>query len=88
MAKNKKGTKDAPMTSINGTKDAPPAEDKKETFQLNAKQQAIVKQEGTTSDRIRGLLASGMTRSQVAKALDKRYQHVRNVELQPLKKSD
>jgi len=41
----------------------------------------------TTSAKIRYLLACGMSRSQVAKTLQIRYQHVRNVQLQPLKKA-
>lgn len=41
----------------------------------------------TTSAKIRFLLAQNWTRGQVAKKLDIRYQHVRNVELQPLKRS-
>ena len=39
----------------------------------------------TTSSKIRYLLANGYTRSQVAKVLNIRYQHVRNVELNPKK---
>lgn len=33
----------------------------------------------TVSSKIRALDAAGMTRSEIAKALGKRYQHVRNV---------
>jgi len=40
----------------------------------------------TTSERIRAMLADGYSRGAVAKLLGKRYQHVRNVELQVLKK--
>lgn len=40
----------------------------------------------TISDKIRYLNAAGMTRSQIAKKLDKRYQHVRNVLTTELKK--
>jgi len=40
----------------------------------------------TTSDRIRAMLKDGYTRGAVAKALNIRYQFVRNVELRPLKK--
>ena len=42
----------------------------------------------TVSGRIRALTAAGKTRSEIAKALNIRYQHVRNVQLQPLKKTE
>lgn len=41
---------------------------------------------GATSKAIRTLLSIGYTRGQVAKMLNVRYQHVRNVQLEPLKK--
>jgi hypothetical protein len=40
----------------------------------------------TKSDQIRALLKIGATRSQIAKFLGILYQHVRNVEMQPLPK--
>jgi len=40
----------------------------------------------TTSSKIRALLAEGYNRSEVSKILEIRYQHVRNVELMPIKK--
>jgi len=40
----------------------------------------------TKSAKIRAMTADGLTRSEIAKALDIRYQHVRNVQLTPLKK--
>jgi hypothetical protein len=40
----------------------------------------------TTSAKIRALTARGYTRGAIAKLLKIRYQHVRNVQLQPLKK--
>lgn len=40
----------------------------------------------TTSAQIRYLLSTGMKRGDVAKSLNKRYQHVRNVEITPIKK--
>jgi len=40
----------------------------------------------TTSSRIRYLDACGMTRGEIAKTLNKRYQHVRNVLITPVKK--
>lgn len=39
----------------------------------------------TTSGKIRWLAAHGKTRSEIAKTLNIRYQHVRNVLIQPLK---
>ena len=39
----------------------------------------IVSAYATTSDRIRALDAAGYPRAEIAKFLDKRYQHVRNV---------
>jgi DNA-binding NarL/FixJ family response regulator len=40
----------------------------------------------TKSAKIRAMHADGMSRSQIAKALDVRYQHVRNVLTQNLKR--
>lgn len=40
----------------------------------------------TTSSKIRYLHSQGLTRSQIAKLLNKRYQHIRNVLIEPLKK--
>lgn len=40
----------------------------------------------TKSSKIRFLLSKGLTRSAVAKKLNIRYQHVRNVEITPIKK--
>lgn len=40
----------------------------------------------TKSAKIRYLFESGMTKSEISKKLDIRYQHVRNVLLTPLKK--
>lgn len=39
----------------------------------------------TTSSKIRYLTAEGLTRSQIAKVLNIRYQWVRNVQITPLK---
>lgn len=41
----------------------------------------------TVSGKIRYLASTGMTRGEIAKKLNKRYQHVRNVLTQPLKKT-
>ena len=56
------------------------------TAELTTEQQKIVTSTDTKSDKIRKLLASGLKRGAVAKALGIRYQHVRNVELMPLKR--
>jgi hypothetical protein len=45
------------------------------------KVQTIVASSASKSDKMRQLLAAGMTRGQVAKVLGVRYQFVRNVEL-------
>jgi len=39
----------------------------------------------TKSSKIRFLLGKGFTRSEIAKKLNIRYQHVRNVEITPIK---
>jgi len=41
----------------------------------------------TVSAKIRYLDSKGYTRSQIAKKLNKRYQHVRNVLITPIKKA-
>lgn len=48
---------------------------------------AYIKECGGVSQAIRKLDAEGMKRGDIAKKLNKRYQHVRNVLIQPLKKS-
>lgn len=47
----------------------------------------LKKKLGTKSAMIRYLLADGNTRGQVSKILNIRYQHVRNVEITPIKKA-
>jgi len=42
----------------------------------------------TTSAKIRALHASGMSRGDIAKLLGKRYQHVRNVLITPIKRTE
>jgi hypothetical protein len=42
----------------------------------------------TVSAKIRLLTSRGLKRGEIAKVLNIRYQHVRNVQLQPLKKTD
>lgn len=53
---------------------------------LSESAQAIVAGTATKSDKIRQLLAIGLKRGDVAKALNIRYQHVRNVEITPIKR--
>lgn len=48
---------------------------------------AYIKEAGTKSAAIRKLLADGKKRGEVAKMLNIRYQHVRNVEITPIKKA-
>jgi len=52
----------------------------------SAEVQAIVDSSVTKSEKIRALLATGMKRGEVAKLLGIRYQHVRNVEITPIKR--
>lgn len=47
--------------------------------------EAFIKQHGTKSAAIRALLASGKTRGETAKMLGVIYQHVRNVQITPIK---
>lgn len=53
---------------------------------LTKAQEKEVSEMSTVSAKIRYLDKIGMTRSQIAKYLDKRYQHVRNVLITPIKK--
>jgi len=46
----------------------------------------FIKDKGGVSKAIRSLLAEGKERGEVARLLHKRYQHVRNVALTPIKK--
>jgi len=46
----------------------------------------FLKQHGTKSAAIRKLSADGKSRGDIAKMLDIRYQHVRNVLITPIKK--
>jgi hypothetical protein len=47
----------------------------------------LITKYGNKSKAIRGLHAEGYEKGDIARALDIRYQHVRNVLSQPLKKS-
>ena len=58
---------------------------KKSTPVLESKIEKDLEALDTTSSKIRFLLANKFSRGDVARILNKRYQHVRNVELQPLK---
>jgi len=48
---------------------------------------AFIKMHGGVSKAIRALDAEGKKRGEIAKLLDKRYQHVRNVLITPVKKT-
>ncbi len=54
--------------------------------ELSKAQQAKVDGFTTVSDRIRYLNSEGFSRSAIAQALGKRYQHVRNVLITPVAK--
>ncbi len=64
------------------TEAAKPAADAKvkRPFQLTKAQRKHVDAEPVISDKMRYLRAEGLERSQIASALGKLYQHVRNVE--------
>jgi len=49
--------------------------------------QSYIAQAGSVSNAIRTLAKEGKSRGQIAKMLDKRYQHVRNVLNTPIKKT-
>ena len=53
---------------------------------IEKKAQDVLGQETTKSSKIRQLAGMNYTRSQIAKMMNIRYQHVRNVLIQPLKK--
>jgi hypothetical protein len=46
----------------------------------------LTKKYGGTSNAIRAMTAEGFTTGQIARALGKLYQHVRNVKSKPLKR--
>jgi hypothetical protein len=58
-----------------------------ETTKVETKEE-ILARFGNKSKAIRGLTNEGMSRSQIAKVLDIRYQHVRNVLVSPLKTTE
>lgn len=53
---------------------------------MNAIESIVNNVNVTKSQKIRDLAAGGMSRADIAKTLNIRYQHVRNVLTQPLKK--
>lgn len=55
--------------------------------QINPINDVVTSGSLNTSQKIRELLTKGFTRSQVAKMLNIRYQHVRNVQIVPIKKT-
>lgn len=57
-----------------------------EQVQTIATAQDLIAKFGNKSKAIRGLTAEGKSRSEVAKLLNIRYQHVRNVLITPIKK--
>lgn len=59
--------------------------EKKDEVKVESKIDYIAKY-GNVSKAIRGLNSEGFSRSQIAKMLNKRYQHVRNVLITPIKK--
>jgi len=63
------------------------AESHVEAAQVTGYDPAVLTSLQTTSGRIRYLDACGLKRGQIAKILNKRYQHVRNVLITPVKKS-
>lgn len=61
----------------------------RKSVELNSEQLGVIKafdKSMSTSEKIRALTAAGWTRSQIAKGLNILYQHVRNVQITPLKK--
>lgn len=54
---------------------------------LNTTTEELIAKYGNKSKAIRGLYAEGYEKGDISRALDIRYQHVRNVLLNPLKKS-
>lgn len=77
-----------PNTKVN-TQTAPVENNGRKTVEVPAEMQTMINgfaADMTTSAKIRTLLGAGYSRSQVAKGLGILYQHVRNVEITPLKK--
>lgn len=62
-------------------------EAQEEQAQVELTKEQVMETYKTKSAAIRYLLSTGKSRGYVAKFLDIRYQHVRNVDITPLKKA-
>lgn len=80
--KNKKDGK-AKKDQVGSTK-----KDEVKIVKLTDEQKACLKEIKTVSGKIRYLDSQGYMRTEIAKLLDKRYQHVRNVLTTELKRKD
>ena len=69
------------------TTETPATELKQVEMPTNFKMDDEVKKHGSISAVFRDLTAKGYTRGQISKITDKRYQHVRNVLEQKIKKN-
>lgn len=78
MAKNKQNTQ-----AIEESMDTSEVVVVESTFDADA----YIKEKGGVSNAIRQLASEGMARGAIAKRLNKRYQHVRNVLITPVKKT-
>lgn len=58
-----------------------------EVAQVERTLEQVMEQYKTKSAAIRALLSEGMSRGAVAKFMNIRYQHVRNVDITPIKKA-
>lgn len=63
-----------------------PTTSKKRDYSMNEVNTSLLSKYGTKSDAIRGLLEEGHSISTIADLLNIRYQHVRNVSKQELKR--
>jgi len=80
MAKAKKAEVAVEAVAVSKTSKAP-------AIVLSKDQEAAMAALPTTSAKIRYLNEQGFTRGQIAKFLDKRYQHVRTVLITPIAKA-
>jgi hypothetical protein len=72
--------------NINNTAAATSNEEQTVAPIVHTKESIMAASNNIKSVAIRTLLAQGMKRGEVAKLLEIRYQHVRNVEITPIKK--
>lgn len=86
MAKSARKTKEVVETVEIVEMVAAPEKVQREKLVLNDAQQAVYSEMKTTSAKIRYLHGEGFTKGQIAEFLNKKYQHVRNVILTPLKR--